>query len=97
MIMLVLLSTVLLAISLLSAVCLLKRRRLLPCFSKHRMMEPNVLYTAAADSVPFDPAAAAAGNHNCTNTITTTTLHTHTHTTVLLLFWNMSGTTRVSR
>ena len=23
--------------------------------------------------------------------------HTHTHTTVLLLFWNMSGTTRVSR
>jgi len=24
-------------------------------------------------------------------------LHTHTHTTVLLLFWNMSGTTRVSR
>jgi len=22
---------------------------------------------------------------------------THTHTTVLLLFWNMSGTTRVSR
>ena len=24
-------------------------------------------------------------------------VHTHTHTTVLLLFWNMSGTTRVSR
>jgi len=24
-------------------------------------------------------------------------LHTHTHTTVLLLLWNMSGTTRVSR
>jgi len=24
-------------------------------------------------------------------------LHTHTHTTVLLLFWNMSGTIRVSR
>ena len=24
-------------------------------------------------------------------------IHTHTHTTVLLLFWNMSGTTRVSR
>ena len=24
-------------------------------------------------------------------------LRTHTHTTVLLLFWNMSGTTRVSR
>jgi len=23
--------------------------------------------------------------------------NTHTHTTVLLLFWNMSGTTRVSR
>jgi len=23
--------------------------------------------------------------------------HTHTHTTILLLFWNMSGTTRVSR
>jgi len=23
--------------------------------------------------------------------------HTHTHTTVLLLFWNLSGTTRVSR
>jgi len=23
--------------------------------------------------------------------------HTHTHTTVLLLFWNMSGTTRVRR
>ena len=23
--------------------------------------------------------------------------HTHAHTTVLLLFWNMSGTTRVSR
>jgi len=23
--------------------------------------------------------------------------HTHTHTTVLLLFWNMSRTTRVSR
>ena len=23
--------------------------------------------------------------------------HTHRHTTVLLLFWNMSGTTRVSR
>ena len=23
--------------------------------------------------------------------------HTHTHTAVLLLFWNMSGTTRVSR
>jgi len=23
--------------------------------------------------------------------------HTHTHTTVLLLFWYMSGTTRVSR
>jgi len=23
--------------------------------------------------------------------------YTHTHTTVLLLFWNMSGTTRVSR
>ena len=23
--------------------------------------------------------------------------HTHTHTTVLLLFWNMSGITRVSR
>ena len=26
-----------------------------------------------------------------------TETHTHTHTTVLLLFWNMSGTTRVSR
>ena len=25
------------------------------------------------------------------------TTHTHTHTTVLLLFWNMSGTTQVSR
>ena len=25
------------------------------------------------------------------------TTHTHTHTTILLLFWNMSGTTRVSR
>jgi len=24
-------------------------------------------------------------------------LHTHTHTTVLLLFWNLSGTTQVSR
>jgi len=24
-------------------------------------------------------------------------MHTHTHTIVLLLFWNMSGTTRVSR
>jgi len=24
-------------------------------------------------------------------------LHTHTHTTVLLLVWNMSGSTRVSR
>jgi len=24
-------------------------------------------------------------------------MHTHTHTTVLLLFWNLSGTTRVSR
>ena len=23
--------------------------------------------------------------------------HTHTHTTILLLFWNLSGTTRVSR
>jgi len=23
--------------------------------------------------------------------------HTHTHSTILLLFWNMSGTTRVSR
>jgi len=23
--------------------------------------------------------------------------HTHTHTTFLLLFWNMSGTTRMSR
>jgi len=26
-----------------------------------------------------------------------TTIHTHTHTTILLLFWNLSGTTRVSR
>ena len=24
-------------------------------------------------------------------------VHTHTHTIVLLLFWNLSGTTRVSR
>jgi len=24
-------------------------------------------------------------------------MHTHTHTTVLVLFWNLSGTTRVSR
>jgi len=30
-------------------------------------------------------------------TRTYTTYHTHTHTTILLLFWNMSGTTRVSR
>jgi len=27
----------------------------------------------------------------------TTHTHTHTHTTVLLLYWSMSGTTRVSR
>jgi len=30
-------------------------------------------------------------------TMLTSSKHTHTHTTILLLFWNMSGTTRVSR
>jgi len=29
--------------------------------------------------------------------IINTHTHTHTHTTVLLLFWNITGTTRVSR
>ena len=32
-----------------------------------------------------------------TTVITYRQTHRHTHTTVLLLFWNMSGTTRVSR
>ena len=30
-------------------------------------------------------------------TVFTLQIHTHTHTTVLLLVWNMSGSTRVSR
>jgi len=33
-------------------------------------------------------------NYQLTTTVVT---HTHTHTVVLLLFWNLSGTTRVSR
>ena len=45
----------------------------------------------------------AINTHKCTywpiwrNVRMTQFTHTHTHTTVLLLFWNMSGTTRVSR
>ena len=34
---------------------------------------------------------------NKCNLLTYLLTYTHTHTTVLLLFWNMSGTTRVSR
>jgi len=73
-ILLVTLSTVLLAIAALSALCLKRRaRRRWTCCSNHHISEPNVLYTAAANSasavVPFLPLYDDANDVvcNCTS------------------------------
>ena len=52
-----------------------------------------VIYTALSQKYSLSKKQLNKSKYLITHTHT----HTHTHTTFLLLFWNLSGTTRVSR